>query len=109
MYTPDYWCILDVGTCYKVFGSWAGSYLDGSSWRLNSGITKVEEDENYYYFYGTSNSIYKCRKEKYGCHWASAGQLDTFLSVEIVNLMPPDTDWMKLEFDINSSHGRMAI
>lgn len=44
----------------------AGGYLDGDRWRLNSGIDKVEQDDEYYYFIGFSGSCYKCHKKGYG-------------------------------------------
>lgn len=94
MYKPNYWCVIDTGHCYKLFGSWSGSYLSGASWRLNSGITSVEEDDDYYYFNGHSRSVYKCRKDNYGCHVGSLGILNTFLTE--ATLMPSNTDWMKL-------------
>jgi len=65
--TPERWVILKMdNTYYKVFGSWSGSYLVGESWKLNSGIKKVEQDEEFYYFIGFSNSCYKCCKKSYG-------------------------------------------
>lgn len=65
--TPDRWVILKVSdTLYKVFGTWRGSYLNGDTWRLNSGIEKVEQDDDYYYFFGFSGSCYKCHKKRYG-------------------------------------------
>jgi hypothetical protein len=68
-YSPDSWCIVKItGTHphYRVFGSWSGGYLDGDSWRLNSGITSVTEDDEFYYFYGSTGSVYRCYKEGYG-------------------------------------------
>jgi len=68
-YSPDSWCIVKInGTDphYRVFGSWSGGYLDGDSWRLNSGIKSVSEDDEYYYFYGSTGSVYRCAKESYG-------------------------------------------
>lgn len=65
-YTPDKWLIIKCPTCYKVFGTWHGGYLDGDSWRTNSGITNVEEESDYYLFYGESGSVYKCHKGHYG-------------------------------------------
>jgi len=68
-YFPDGWVLFKVtgnDPHYRVFGSWNSSYTTGSSWRINSGITKVTEDEDYYYFTGFSNSVYKCSKETYG-------------------------------------------
>lgn len=64
-YRPDGWVIIEVSTKdggkeYFVFGSWSGGYLDGDSWRLNSGISKVEKDGDYFLFHGFSGSTYRC-------------------------------------------------
>ena len=65
--TPDKWVILELpDNNYKVFGTWAGGYLDGDRWQLNSGIKEVEQDDDYYYFTGFSGSCYKCKKKSYG-------------------------------------------
>ena len=65
--TPDRWVIVKLpDNYYKVFGTWAGGYLDGDRWKLNSGIEKVQQDENFYYFIGFSGSCYKCHKKAYG-------------------------------------------
>lgn len=65
--TPDNWVIVEIAdkdtTFYKVLGGWSGGYLDGDRWRINSGITEVEEKEDHYLFYGQSGSVYKCWKE----------------------------------------------
>lgn len=67
MYTPDNWVIIEIPTeeetIYKVLAGWSGGYLDGDSWRINSGIVSYEEDDEYYYFKGNTNSIYKCHKK----------------------------------------------
>ena len=64
---PERWVILKLpNNYYKVFGTWSGGYLDCDRWKLNSGIEKVEEDENFYYFTGFSGSCYKCDKKSYG-------------------------------------------
>lgn len=70
-YQPDRWVVIRInpGTqdeLYKVLAGWGGSYLYGASWKMNSGITKVEEDECFYYFHGYSGSIYQCSKSAYG-------------------------------------------
>jgi hypothetical protein len=65
-YYPDRWLILKMPECYKVFGVWLGSYIHGQSWKLNSGITKVEEFDDHYLFHGYSGSIYNCSKNGYG-------------------------------------------
>jgi len=66
--TPERWVILKMpeDNCYKVFATWSGGYLDGDRWKLNSGIEKVEQDDNFYYFVGFSGSCYKCHKSGYG-------------------------------------------
>lgn len=63
---PDKWVVLKIDNLFKVMGTWAGGYLYGDSWKLNSGIKKVTEDENHWYFEGFSGSVYKCNKQSYG-------------------------------------------
>lgn len=70
-YCPDEWVIVSFlntngDLVLKVFGSWRGGYVNGDSWRLNSGITKVESSGDYYLIYGYSGSIYKVHKDNYG-------------------------------------------
>ena len=68
-YAPDQWELVKVnGTHphYRLFGSWSGGYLDGDTWRLNSGVERCESVGDYYFFYGHSGSIYKCHKKTYG-------------------------------------------
>lgn len=82
MYKPDYWYVIKINDSLdKVFATWGGTYLTGPSWRLNSGITSVEEDENYFYFHGSSGSIYKCHKDRRGCHPAWTHLLEQFIGV----------------------------
>ena len=45
-YTCDNWVVIkfnteEHGIFYKVLVGTSGGYLDGDSWRMNSGITKV--------------------------------------------------------------------
>ena len=67
---PECWVILEITNndekVYKVFGGWLGGYTQGDSWRANSGISSVDEDENNYYFHGYSGSCYQCHKKAYG-------------------------------------------
>lgn len=68
-HTPEEWLLVKIDgpiPHYRVFGSWRGGYLSGDSWRMNSGVTSVEEDGNYYLFHGESGSVYKCHKKAYG-------------------------------------------
>lgn len=74
-YKPDRWVIVKIGgkdPHYRVLGGWSGGYLDSDYWRMNSGITKVDFDGDYWYFYGSSNSLYKCYVDNYGYTAASA-------------------------------------
>ena len=67
MHTPNKWVVLRFKEGnFKVLGGWSGGYLNGDSWRLNSGITKVKENEDHYIFYGASGSKYKCYKGREG-------------------------------------------
>ena len=73
MYNPDKWVLIRVdNTYFKVLGSWSGSYLYGSSWRLNSGIDKIIIEGDYFIFQGHSGSHYKCHKKSYGLNIAGA-------------------------------------
>lgn len=71
IYIPDKWLLVKISpkgedSIYKVFATWGGRYLDGDSWRLNSGIVKITEDERTYTFLGYSGSEYICQKDQYG-------------------------------------------
>jgi hypothetical protein len=64
MYTPDNWKIICIqpDNLLKVLAGWSGGYLEGDSWRMNSGITEITEDEVFYYAHGHSGSVYKLHK-----------------------------------------------
>ena len=66
MYTPDNWVVLKIDNekeiLYRVLAGWSGGYLDGDSWQMNSGITKIEKDGDFYNFHGVSGSVYRCHK-----------------------------------------------
>jgi hypothetical protein len=100
---PFKWVIVKIEnndeTHYKVFASWLGSYLDGDSWKINSGIKSIEEDEDNYYFIGFSGSQYKCNKKGYGVASSyTQSVLDDFIerSQGKIILME-NQDWTKLE------------
>ena len=105
-YSPDSWVVLKVkegkGTFpfYKVLAGWGGGYLDGDSWRMNSGINLVFDREDEIHFYGESGSLYRCNKEAYGLRMSTAGVYkDLCLQQEFggqIQLMPEDTNWMEL-------------
>ena len=101
MNTPDKWVVLKFkggDEHYRVLAGWSGGYLDGDSWRLNSGITKVEADGDYYLFHGHSGSVYRCHKDSYGLSILTA---DVYLGLEKhhgdnVEVLPSTTDWLVL-------------
>ena len=97
---PEKWVILKVpDNCYKVFGTWAGGYLDRDSWKVNSGIKKVEQDDNFYYFIGFTGSVYKCHKKAYGtATFYGLGVLNEIIEKGNGNivLMNDFDDWEKL-------------
>jgi hypothetical protein len=77
-YTPDTWAIIritskDGEVTDKVLAGWYGGYLSGDSWKLNSGITDINETETAYEVLGYSGSTYVCSKgaEKLSAYTAS--------------------------------------
>lgn len=66
MYSPDRWLVLEAKGIYKLFGTTSGSYLYGDSWRLNSGITEVEDEDDRWLVHGVSGSVYECYKDSCG-------------------------------------------
>ena len=82
-YIPDKWIIIEISSAEdsvrKVFATWYGGYLDGDSWRLSSGITKVEDKGDWYLFHNESGSIYQCYKGYYGTNSYSYGILMNFV------------------------------
>lgn len=108
MMRPDKWVVLKIfsssdGTFYKVLGSWYGGYLYGDSWRLNSGIQRVEKTENAFLFYGFSGSCYECGFNNYGMHLESSGVVNQLHMLQkgrediTVEVLPQETDWLTLE------------
>jgi hypothetical protein len=63
---------------YRVFGSWYGGYGGGDSWRMNSGITKLIEEDDYYLFIGSSGSTYACHKDTYGANMYGMGVVESY-------------------------------
>lgn len=110
-YIPDKWQIVKIfgkyiPLTYKVFACWYGGYLNGDSWKMNSGISKVTEEEDYYLFEGFSGSVYKCHKKLYGTNMYGHGILQGFIEQAkeknvTIERLPEDTDWSKLELDIS--------
>jgi hypothetical protein len=81
-YNPDNWIIIELimnqKIIHKVLAGWSGGYLSGDSWKLNSGITRITEDDNYWYIGGYSGSVYKCHKESETIRMNISGTLEHF-------------------------------
>lgn len=106
-YKPDSWVVIKMmhkdETFYKVLGGWAGGYTQGSSWRLNSGITRAEYDvsNDQLRFYGSSGSVYVCNPESYGLKMSTAGIWNEMKTrypdqVELLD----NCDWTKFDFGV---------
>lgn len=109
IYQPDNWVVLKIKPgkgafpIYKVLAGWSGGYLDGDSWRMNSGITEVKQDGDYYEFYGYSGSCYRCHKNTYRLTMANGGVYNSIKEQEEFDgqiiLMPEDTNWIEIEYE----------
>jgi hypothetical protein len=107
-YNPSRWLLIKINgptPVYKVFATWGGGYLDGDSWRMNSGVIGVTEDKDFYYFEGHSGSIYQCRKTSYGCTGYGTsvlGQLVKRLESNnvTVDVLPLETDFIGIKYKI---------
>ena len=104
-YSPDNWVVIKIkgdDPHYRVLAGWSGGYTTGSSWRLNSGITKVKDNKDYLDFYGSSGSVYHCHKEAYGLRmnnvyiWNKLQELHG----DEVELLDEDTDWFSIDWII---------
>ena len=110
MYVPNNWVVIkitkDDTIVYKLLGGWSGGYLDGDSWRMNSGIISVKNIKkpmrSYYDFHGYSGSVYRCPQDTYGIRMSTAGIFETLQKQAkqkknvTVELMPEATDWLEL-------------
>jgi len=107
-YSPDNWVVLKIKPgkgmfpIYKVLAGWNGSYTEGSSWRLNSGITLVFDREDEIHFYGESGSVYRCPKGAYGLRMSTAGIYNQLIENQQfegqIQMMPEDTDWSEVKY-----------
>ncbi len=107
MYTPDNYVIIKIidneTVFYKLLVGWSGGYLDGDSWRMNSGITRVEETNTAFIFHSESGSTYNCGKLNYGLRFNNAYVWQRLKEKygEKLELMDETTDWMKMNENWN--------
>ena len=102
-YMPDNWVVIKIkgdDPHYRVLAGWSGGYTTGDSWRMNSGIVRVEEDQEYFHFYGSSGSCYVCHKQAYGLrmnneHVWRATQAQHGDKVE---MLKEKQDWMNMDW-----------
>jgi len=107
--TPDKWVVVkiegkDVPLTYKVFACWYGGFLNGDSWKMNSGINKVTKKKNCWYFEGFSGSTYECYKGRYGTNMYGGGILESIIENAkeqdtIIEVLDKNTNWKKLKYD----------
>lgn len=104
---PDKWVMIKITsndkTFYKIFGTWFGGYLDGDRWKINSGISSIDEDDDFYYFNGFSGSCYKCLKGAYGVATSYTSSMLELLikkSNGLAEIMDSDSNWKDLNYDI---------
>lgn len=90
-YRPDKWVILKISegekSLLKVLAGWSGSYLEGQSWKVNSGVNKCETDENHFLLHGYSGSVYKCHKKAYGTNMIMGGIISQLEGVPNVRVL----------------------
>ena len=108
-YAPDKWLVVkitgnDLPPVHKVFACWYGGYLGSDSWKLNSGITKVTETSDYFFFDGSSGSTYVCHKRNYGANMYGLGVLENMIKNAETNgikieILPEETNWMELSYE----------
>jgi hypothetical protein len=108
-YHPDKWVVVkitgkDTPPVHKVFACWYGGYLDGDSWKLNSGITTVKETTDYYFFDGSSGSCYACRNGSYGTNMYGQGVLNNLIDkIERAGgtcvILPEETNWAEIHYE----------
>ena len=102
-YIPDKWVIIKIkgeDPHYRVLAGWSGGYTTGDSWRMNSGITKVEFRHDQYIFYGSSGSQYICHKDAYGLrknNW-HAWHAPQAQHGDKVEMMKENNDWLKMDW-----------
>ena len=106
-YTPESWVVVkidhdDIPSIYKVFACWYGGFAEGASWKLNSGITKVEYKDNFWSFHGSSGSIYKCNDQCYGTTSYGSSVLNSMIDNDAgitIEVMSENTNWTELNYE----------
>jgi hypothetical protein len=107
-YIPDKWLIVKLTDTnknvshYRVFACWYGGYAGSDSWKMNSGITKVTENDSHFFFEGTSGSVYVCHKDAYGANGYGSSVLSRLIKNGIKDnllIAPMGEDVNPMELD----------
>ena len=105
--TPDRWVMIKINhtseNIYKILASWYGGYTQGDIWRMNSSVVNVEEDGDFYNFYGFSGSVYRCHKNAYGMTAYASSILEKFqdrakTEMYSMELLDESTNFMELDY-----------
>jgi len=104
-YTCDNWVVIKIkgdDPHYRLLVGTSGGYLDGNNWRMNSGITRVEDAGERFNFYGSSGSCYSCHKELYTLRMNNFHVWDhlKYHHGDKVEMMPEETDWLTMDWII---------
>ena len=101
VYKPDGYAVIKItvndNTFFKVFSSLSGYYLNGDSWRMNSGIKKLVVDGDMYYFHGFSGSVVEVDKDATRITAYNWGALDSFLKYDCCELIEHENIISELE------------
>jgi hypothetical protein len=103
-WTPDSWVVVKLPDsiapgAFKVIGGWSGGYLYGDSWRVNSGISKVKHEGDYWLFEGFSGSTYRCHKGACRVTMAMGEPIATF-EKHGSEIMEDRDNWLSLNKEI---------
>jgi hypothetical protein len=108
-YTPDKWVIIKVTgknhpPIHRVFACWYGGWAGSDSWKINSGITKVTENTDYFFFDGYSGSTYACRKGSYGLNMYGNSILmnlrEQLKAVDgTIDILDENTNWLEINYE----------
>ena len=107
-YKPDYWKVVKITSTegkvlYKVFATWVGGYVEGNSWKMNSGIEEIAYKDDYVLFKGYSGSVYRCLNEEhvYRTTAYTYGTLESMIKKADligakIEVIPFDTNFLEL-------------
>jgi hypothetical protein len=109
-YIPDRWIMIrfesEETIVHKILAGWSGSYLEGQSWKLNSGVVKVEDDGQCYLFHGSSGSVYRCHKGAYGMNMIMSDTFNRWIRNKSagdipfnMTMLPEDTNFMEINYE----------